>query len=119
MATGCKVDGVSIKTPTEFTEESFRLTKSNRLQDGKMSMEMIAKKKKFTLKYSILDSNELKVIEDLIWKPWNPYYTFSFNDDKGQHSYTVYSGDLSKSLYRIWNNGSYLYKDYELRLIEV
>ena len=47
MGIAPKINGTSIKEPTDFDVEKYKLSKSGRVASGKMTMEIIAKKKKF------------------------------------------------------------------------
>ena len=47
MKTSFKIDGVAIKRPSAFKISRYYLTKSGRLSSGKMTADIVAKKRKF------------------------------------------------------------------------
>lgn len=108
-----KLNNIDIKTPTSFSSEYYKITKSNRLSSGKMSMELIAKKRKFFLTYAAIDSDDLQDILDIIYSD-ESFFDFTFLDvENNSCTVKVYVGAIKKSLHR-----SKVYKDVSFNLIE-
>lgn len=119
MVTEFKIDGTKIKRPTEFKHSYYDITNANRLQDGTMSMELIAQKEKFFFTYEVLTSDELNNILNLIWRSRKMFFTLSYVEDNTWHSAVVYKGEIQKSLYRSSKEGGpWVYKDFTFNLIE-
>ena len=49
MSQKLKINCTTIKTPNKFDYEAYNLTKSGRVASGEMTMDLIAKKRKFLL----------------------------------------------------------------------
>lgn len=111
-----KINNTIIKTPTEFRIERYNLTKAGRLANGKMTMELIAKKRKFNLKYNVISGSDLNAILNEI-DGNNLFFTFTYPDEHGNNSTaTVYAGEIPSTLYRA--DGDKMWKDVEINLIE-
>jgi hypothetical protein len=109
------INGTVIKTPTNFTIERFNLTKAGRTASGKMTMELIAKKRKFTLEYAVLTGSELNTILSLI--DGNVlFFTLGYTENGTAKTATVYAGAIPSTLYR--NDGPYYWTDVSFSLIE-
>lgn len=114
-----KIGGVTIKAPTTFDIEKFKLTKSGRIADGSMTFDVIAKKRKFYFKYTFLSSVHLTIIEtalDVDSENTLDFFTLTFEEDNIEKTATVYPGAVKKTLAR---TGSIWYwKDVSFDLIE-
>lgn len=116
MSSVYKINGTTIKRPTDFNIEKYKVTKATRSASALMNMDVIAKKLKFLLKYEVLSGYELKAIEDLIYTN-DPFFTLTYNDLNGeQKTATVYAGAIA---YKKFRSGSVWYwQDVRFDLIE-
>lgn len=111
-----KIDGVVIKRPSSFKTEFYNITKSNRLANGDMSMELVAQKRKFYFTYNAIDSNEAKKILDLIWYSKKVFFTLTYIEDNVERSAIVYAGSIPKELHR--TGGIWTWTNFTFNLIE-
>lgn len=118
MAKGVyRISGVAIKAPPMgISIEKYNITNAARSADGKMKMDLIAKKRKFILKYEALSSQEVNLIESLVDSD-AMFFDFEYPEDGVQKRATVYNGPIKKE--PAWSDDWVWYwKDYELHLIE-
>ena len=114
------LDGRTLKTPRKFKMDYYNLTKSNRLLNGRMSMELIAVKRKFYLTYDEIACKDLDPVINLLFYQSKVFFKFTYEDGSKNYTATVYTGDVSKELHRAEKgNGNWVYKDVEIHLIEV
>lgn len=117
MAQVIKLNGTAIKQPLEFGMESYNLTKSDRVQSGKMQMDLVAKKRKFTFKYEVLSGTDLKTILDVI-DGNDMFFTLTYTDDNTgtEKTATVYVGAITRDKFR--TDGPWYWKNVTFNLIE-
>jgi hypothetical protein len=106
------ISGIPIKSPDSFRIERYNMTKSGRLASGLMTMELIAKKRKFILKYDSLEGSELQQLLRLIDSDVM-FFDFEYTEDGITKIANVYSGDIPTDLAR-----DNYWKDVEIHLIE-
>lgn len=109
------IDGVIIKTPDTFKITRYNLTKAGRVISGKMTMDLIAKKRKFIFSYTIINNLDLQVILDLIDSD-RMFFELEYVENNELKYATVYSGEIPLDQYRTGN--VWWWKDVELHLIE-
>ncbi|MNO85025.1 hypothetical protein D3C76_763840 [compost metagenome] len=111
------INDVEIKHPglQNFGLESYNLTKSGRVASGKMVIELIAKKRKFTFRYEVLSDIELRKIKNLI-DGTAMFFTLKYTEDNVIKSAVVYAGALKWTPIRTGN--VWYYKDVAFDLIE-
>jgi hypothetical protein len=109
------IDGTTIKTPNHFEISRFNLTKSGRVASGKMTMEIIAQKRKFQFEYASMTGTELQNIINLIYNPAKPFFTLGYTENGIAKTAVVYSGEIPATLLRsdIWQ-----WTDVKFALIE-
>jgi hypothetical protein len=117
MRTNFQIDGVTIKTPHTFRIERFRITKSNRLASGSMSMELVAKKRKFYFTYDAIESSDLNIILDALWETDNLFYTLSYIESNERKTAIVYVGSIPTELHRT-DDSNWVWKNVTFDLIE-
>ena len=105
------INSTQIKRPTEFEIERYKLTDSERAASGLMSMDHIARKRKFILTYDVISSVELKTILDILDTD-SSFYTFQYQEGDELKSATVYTGAIPAKLARTgaiwyWRNVSF------------
>lgn len=111
-----KLDGVVIKRPSSFKTEFYNITKSNRLANGDMSMELIAQKRKFYFTYNAIDSKEADKILKILWYSKKVFFTLTYIEDNVERSAVVYVGSMPKELYR--TGGIWTWTNFTFNLIE-
>lgn len=109
MKTQFKIDGVPIKRPSTFKKSRYVLTKSGRLANGKMTADIVAKKRKFYFTYNAIDSRDLNKILDLIWERDKFFFTLEYVENNEVKTATVYAGEIPGDLHKtgevwIWKN---------------
>lgn len=118
-----KLAGTTIKTPTEFEIEKFKLSKNGRLANGDMTFDVIARKKKFYFRYEVLDSVELQKIEAVVdaepaalGDGIDDFFTLTYDEDGVEKTATVYPGAIKKKRFR--TGSKWYWKDVTFDLIE-
>ena len=113
------IDGTDIKNPTTFKISRYRITKSNRLADGTMSMELIAKKLKFFFTYDAIDDDDMQNILDAIWETDEVFYELEYTENGQSKSATVYAGEIPTELKKVQDaNGKWIWSGFNFNLIE-
>lgn len=110
-----KLDGIVIKSPTSFATELYKLTKAGRLASGKMVMDVIAKKRKFQLEYTVLSGTDLTTITDILFND-SAFYTFEYVENNTTKTATVYVGAITYDRFR--SDGRWYWTNVEFDLIE-
>lgn len=115
--TRVKISGVEIKqVPNEgFSMERYNLTKSGRVASGKMTMDLIAKKRRLDLTYDVLSGAEFQQILNLIDGD-KMFFNVEWKDHSGWHAATCYAGAIPNTHFR--GNSGYYYKGVKFALIE-
>lgn len=117
MKQSIKLKGVAIKTPSGFKIERYNITKSGRLSNGSMHMELIAKKRKFYLTWAAITASELNTILNLIWETNSVFFSFEYIENNVRKSATVYAGSIPTDLYRT-DPANWVWKDVQINFIE-
>ena len=94
-----RINGVAIRNPDLFTIERFNLTKAGRVASGDMKMELIAKKRKFLLRYTTLSGTELQQLLSLI-DTTAVFFTFEYREDNIERRATCYAGMIPSDRFR-------------------
>jgi len=100
MTSNYTINGVVIKRPTSFKIERYKITKSERLSNGNMVMDLIAKKRKFILEYKIINASDLNNILNIIWESNDMFFTFGYVESNATKSAIVYTGAIPSDLFR-------------------
>lgn len=111
------IDGVAIKNPSNIDVGIFRLSKSGRLSSGKMTMEIIAQKRRIDLTWAAIRGTDLNQILDVL--DANIFYNVQYVDPKDPDKLSTmiaYVGDINQTLHR--TDGSRIWKNVTLPLIE-
>jgi len=115
MAQLLKLGGVTIKKPTSFRIERYTLTKAGRVASGLMTLEYIAKKRKFVFEYEVISGTELNTILDII-DTTTMFFTINYRENNVNKSATVYAGHIPSEQFR--TDGVWYWKDVNFDLIE-
>lgn len=111
------IDGTQIKSPSKLKPGIFRLSKSGRLASGKMTIDLIAIKRRIDLTWDAISGDDMAQILDLL--DANVFYTVTFPDPKtpgAQATMKAYVGDINLDLFR--NDGKRVWKGVTLPFIE-
>ena len=100
MQNAITLDGVSIKCPHHFKIERYNITIANRVASGKMTMELVAKKRKFYFTYDSISATELNTILDVIWEGTKIFFTLTYVENNTAKNAIVYVGAIPSELYR-------------------
>lgn len=112
-----KINGEKIKEPTSKTLDSYNLTKSGRVSSGKMTMELVGKKRTLQVSYEVLAGYDLEQIRRLI--DGNAmFFTVEFDDSDGIHSMVAYAGAIHRDYFRSDTKFGWYWKNVEFQLIE-
>lgn len=111
-----KINGITIKTPTDLKVGVFRITKSERLASGKMTMEVIAIKRRLNLRWEIITDTELQKIMNTL--ECRVFHTVTYPDpQKGEDAtITAYAGDIN---FDVWQKvGNRYWRNVSISLVE-
>ena len=107
-----KINGTEIKTPSSFGKEFFNITKGARTADGTMHLDLVAKKRKFTLEWSLIKSADKDQILSLVYGE-DMFVEIEYPEAGGVSTATVYAGAITAE-----KVNSSLYRDLTFDLIE-
>lgn len=116
MASALLIDGEVIKKPTAFGIERYNLTKSGRVASGRMTMDIIAQKIKFTFSYDVLSGPDLDQILRLIYNPARPFFEVTHEENGRIEKHMCYSGAPKYTKFR--TDGQWYWKNVTFDLIE-
>jgi hypothetical protein len=116
MESSFKLNGVTIKRPSEFNIERYNVTNLARLADGTMTGDLIAKKRKFAFNYDHIESKDLNVILETIWDVPELFFTLEYVESNTVKTATVYSGAIPSKLHR--TGSIWVWTDVSFDLIE-
>ncbi len=117
MAQEITISGTTIPTPQEFHIERYNLTKAGRVATGDMKMDLIAKKRKFLLRYRVLSGTQLNNILTLIDGPGIVFFTVGYIENGVTKTAICYAGHIPSHLFR--TDGKWYWRDVNFDLIEV
>lgn len=109
------ISGVTFKIPNEMTTERYKLSKSGRVASGDMTMDIIAKKRKFKFRYKVLSQEDLDTILALL-DGEEAFYEFSYIEGGLAYTCTIYPGAITYKRFR--TVGGWYYTDVSFDLIE-
>ena len=116
---GFKIGNTPIKNPSNFKMSFYNITKAARTANGSMSMELVAKKRKFFFEYEIISAAQKKEILDLI-DTEAMFFTLTYVEDNVTKTATVYVGEIPMEKHRqgLGSNGQWYWKGFNFNLIE-
>ncbi len=112
------IDGTAIKNPSSFKIERYDITTMNRLANGKMVGDLIAKKHKFYFTYDAISGVDLDTILSLVWTTNNIFYTLSYIENGVPKTAQVYVGSIPSDLHRAGRTTNWVWKNVTFNLIE-
>lgn len=110
-----KLNGKLIKSPRSFDIEKYNLTKSGRVANGKMTMELVAKKRKFLFSYNVLSGKDLDDILEVIDSN-NLFFNIEYVENDRVKTARVYVGEIKQTKFR--SEMGWYWKDVTFNLIE-
>lgn len=112
-----RVNGVRIKQPTNFSISHYNLTKSGRVASGKMTMDLVAKKRKLFLEYAVMSGAEMDQILSLI-DGTDMFFTVEYVENGVEKSMVAYVGEISRKKHRAGGLGGWYWTDVSFNFIE-
>jgi hypothetical protein len=94
-----KINGQHIKQPSEASIGRFNLTKSGRVASGKMTMDLVAKKRRIDISYKVIAGHEMRQILDLIDGD-TMFFTVEWEEEDGWKSMKAYVGEIPTTYFR-------------------
>lgn len=116
MKSSYRINGVSIKRPTSFKLERYKVTNMERLANADMCGDLIAKKLKFYFTYDSISSEDLNRILETIWEIDSLFFTLEYVENNVTKSAVVYVGSIPSELHR--TGGSWVWKNVTFNLIQ-
>jgi hypothetical protein len=111
-----KINGTSIKRPSDFKIERFKVTNLERLANADMCGDLIARKRKFYFTYDAIRATELDVILDLLWETDGIFIELTYIENNIEKTARVYPGSIPTTLHRTGSN--WVWKNVTFDLIE-
>lgn len=109
-----KIDSTPIPTPQKFEINTFDIKRETRLSSGKMVIDIVATKKRFSLTYTDLTGVQLNNILDLIYGA--AFVNYEYPTETGTSTTLVTRGETPREL---WSNfGDKRYRGIRIELIE-
>lgn len=99
MGMEIKINGVRIKQPKNPRISHYNLTKAGRVASGRMTMELVAKKRKLFLEYDVLSGKDLEQIMSLI-DGEDMFFTVEYIENGVQKSFVAYVGEIERTMHR-------------------
>lgn len=113
--------GVAIKQPPKagFKISKYNITKSGRVADGSMTMELIAKKRKFYFTYDTISGTDLEAILSVIDSD-AMFFNITYEENNQVKSAEVYVGEIGQQYFRVADKttSEWYWKDFTFNLIE-
>ena len=114
-----KLNGKSIKSPSSFKLERYKVTTLERTTSGDMVGDLLAKKLKFYFTYEAIDAKDLDVILEAIWDCSGIFFEIEYPYQGETRRATVYPGSIPSELHRGTLSGkSWVWKNVTFDLIE-
>ena len=113
------INGIPIKSPTlpgGFKIERYNITNMERLANGTMAGDFIAKKRKFYFTYESISASDLDVILDAIWETEELFMTLTYVENNVEKSAKVYVGSIPSDLHH--TGGDWVWQNVTFNLIE-
>lgn len=116
MTSNYKIDGITIKRPSEFRIEEYDVTTLKRLASADMAGDLIKTKLKFYFTYDCLTSKDWAIIKGALASTTTLFHTLTYIDDNVECQKTIYKGAIPRTLQRTGN--VWVWKDISFSLIE-
>lgn len=113
-----RINGIPIKNPSSFKIERYNITTMNRLSNGDMTGDLVAKKLKFYFSYEGITVRELEDILDAIWESNDIFFPLVYPYNGTTRTCTVYVGSIPTELARAGFSENWAWKNVSFNLIE-
>lgn len=113
-----QINGSNIKNPSEFKIERYNITNMNRLSNGTMVGDLIAKKRKFYFTYEAISGYDLDIILELIWETNKLFFPLTYVENGVSKTATVYVGSIPTELHRAGRTTNWVWRNVNFNLIE-
>lgn len=111
-----KLGGIEIKKPSDFQIDDYDISDSGRVISGDMVMDLIAKKKKFMFKYTVINGVQMDAIMAII-NTNTMFFAIQYVENDSTKTATVYCGHKERKQFRT-DEGAWYWKDFNFDLIE-
>lgn len=113
-----KVNGVTIKRPSSFKVERYNVTTMERLTNGDMVGDLVAKKRKFYFTYDAISAEEFDKILDALWNTDLIFYPLEYPYQGEVKTADVYVGSIPSDLYKAGRGANWVWSGVSFNLIE-
>jgi hypothetical protein len=117
MSMQIKINGQTFRQPDNAKVATYNLTKSGRTASGKMTMDLVAKKKKLFLEYKAISGRDMDKILSLI-DGAEMFFTVTYYDNGMPYEFCGYVGEIERTRFRSDYQGGWYWKDVSFNLIE-
>lgn len=112
------LNGVTIKNPTTFKREPYKVTNMERLTDATMTGDLIARKWKFYFTYDVLTGEELDAILEASFFTDALFFTLEYLHNGVSATAQVYIGSIPHELHHAGKTTNWKWKNINFNLIE-
>ncbi len=116
LATKVTLNGIEIKRPSPFTMTKYKISSLERMADGAMVGDFIARKRTYNLTYAQINGTELDKILDIIWESDSMFFTLGWVENNVAKTATVYPGAIPQTLHH--TGSEWVWQDIQFQLIE-
>lgn len=113
-----KVNNVTIKRPSSFKIERYNVTTMERLTNGDMVGDLVAKKLKFYFTYEAISAEELDTILEALWDTDLIFYPLEYPYQGKTKTADVYVGSIPTDLYKAGQGPNWVWSGVSFNLIE-
>lgn len=110
------LDGIEIRYPSSFSIKPILDARKGKTASGKTVMDIVARKRRFTLQWNLLYGSDYKTIRDIL--DGGTFFEFVFPDNKTAAATATVSTDSGITGELLTRNGDWLFKNVELTLEE-
>lgn len=111
------INGVAIKNPSTFKIERYNVTTMERIANGDMVGDLLAKKLKFYFTYDAITASELDTILDAIWSHNSLFFDLVYTYNGKQNTCKVYVGSIPSELHSA-KSAEWVWKNVTFNLIQ-
>ena len=116
LASRVTLNGTEIKRPWPFTMTKYKISSLERMSDGTMVGDYIARKRTYNLTYAQINGTELDKILDIIWESDSMFFTLGWRENNVEKTATVYPGAIPQTLHH--TGSEWIWQDIQFQLIE-
>ena len=118
MTANFVVNSVSIKNPTTFKIERYKVTNMERLANADMVGDLIAKKRKYYFTYDAITGADLDIILEAIWDADEIFFPLTYTENGEEKTVQVYVGSIPSELHRGGTTRNWVWKGVTFNLIQ-